>query len=171
MIPLRARRLLRCETMASRHDIRSTLRADHERLEFLLNEVISAFTENDRELLAEVWTRFDAALLAHLELEEKHMIPELLQENARAARSILEEHRHIRGRLAELGAQVDLHMIRLGTARAFIDELRAHARHEDTQLYGWADEHLADKDQRAIMQSVRARPPSPPPPAPPGPTH
>jgi hypothetical protein len=53
--------------------------------------------------------------------------------------------------LIELGAGVDLHAIRLDTARAFIDELRAHAKHEDRVLYSWADERVREEDGRSLL--------------------
>lgn len=82
------------------------------------------------------------------------MIPALLQVNEREARAISAEHRHIRARLTELGAGVDLHIVRLKTVRAFIDELRAHANHEDKMLYQWADEHLGESDRAILLRAL-----------------
>jgi hemerythrin superfamily protein len=149
--------------MSSANDstIRERFLADHVELEELLTGVLRAFEADDRERIATLWNQFDTRLLAHLKTEEKYLIPALMRLNERAARAILEEHRHFRARLTELGAGVDLHIVRLKTARAFIDELRAHANHEDKMLYQWADEHLPEADRttllRALVDSVVAR--------------
>jgi hemerythrin superfamily protein len=134
--------------------IRERFLADHVQLEELLEEVLRAFEADDRERIASLWNQFDARLLAHLAAEEKYMIPPLLRVDPPGARAILEEHEHIRARLTELGAGVDLHIVRLGTARAFIDELRAHANHEDKVLYQWADAHLGESDRATLLRAL-----------------
>lgn len=141
-------------------EVRDRLVADHEHLEKLLQQVISAFEADDREQVAAIWTGFHGELLKHLEAEERFLIPQLLRANQRAARAVLEEHRLIRSRLLELGASVDHHAIRLDTTRAFIDELRAHAKHEERVLYSWADQHVSEEDSRSLLALLleRAKP-------------
>jgi hypothetical protein len=82
------------------------------------------------------------------------MIPRLSSSRPRDARAILEEHRHIRSRLVEFGFKVDLHIVRLETARGFVEELRAHARHEDEVLYRGADEHLTALEHGALITAL-----------------
>jgi hemerythrin superfamily protein len=127
---------------------------DHRRLELLFEELLSAFEENDREGVATTWSEFDRRLLAHMNAEERYLIPSLFRVDPRAARTILEEHRHLRARLTELGAGVDLHVVRLEAARGFVDELRAHARNEDRLLYRWADEHVAEADRKSLLKEL-----------------
>ncbi|HVU01130.1 MAG TPA: hemerythrin domain-containing protein [Polyangiaceae bacterium] len=131
--------------------IRARFGQDHQEIEELLRQLLLAFEADDRARVGALWSVFDAQLLAHLDAEEKHLVPRLLRANERAARSILEEHRHIRSRLTELGTQVDLHLIRLPAARAFIDELRAHARHEDQVLYEWADAEVSEAEKHSLF--------------------
>src|SRR5262249_54453386 len=125
--------------------IRDRFIEDHREMEALLDEVLRAFEAGDRERGATRWTEFDARLLSHMEAEEHHLIPLLMRTNERAARAILEEHKHFRSRLTELGAGVDLHTVRLSAARELIDELKAHSAHEDRMLYSWADKHVDDR--------------------------
>lgn len=132
-------------------EVRDGLVADHERLEGLFHEILSAAEKDDRERVAALWTRFDRELVKHMETEERFLISHLLRGNQRAARVILEEHRLIRSRLVELGTSVGLRGIRRDTARDFIDELRAHAKHEERVLYSWADEHVPEEDKRSIL--------------------
>lgn len=115
---------------------------DHRELEDMFARLLAAFDAHNRGAVASLWNDFDTHLSRHLEAEEHFMIPQLSRSNPRAARSLLEEHRYIRSRLIELGFGVDLHMVRPETARGFVDELRAHARHEEKVLYQWANENL-----------------------------
>jgi hypothetical protein len=86
------------------------------------------------------------------------LIPPLLASNPRAAAAILAEHRHLRARFVELGTGVDLHIVNLRMVRAFVDELRAHAAHEDRMLYRWADEEAADSVRLPLIQAVGGAP-------------
>jgi len=141
-------------------DIRSALKSDHAHLEVLLSDVLAVLGDGDREAVAQAWARLDEAVVGHLALEEKSMIPELLKANERAARSILEEHRHVRSRLAELGMQVDLHTVRAAAVQTFCDELRAHARHEDKELYSWAAGHFSPEERKEIVEKIPDWPPA-----------
>jgi hypothetical protein len=136
--------------------LRDHFLADHGELEDLFTLLLAAFEANDRVEVARLWSEFDERLSKHLEAEEHLMIPQLSSSRARDARALLEEHRHIRSRLVELGLGVDLHIVRLGAARGFVEELRAHARHEDDVLYRWADDHFADRERCALFAALTA---------------
>jgi hemerythrin superfamily protein len=143
-------------TAAVTTPIRDHFLADHRRLETLVEEVLAAFEANDRQEVARLWTEFELGLLAHLEAEEVHLIPGLLRVCERDARVIVQEHRHIRTRLTELGVTVDLHTIRLDSARDFIDELRAHSKNEDRLLYRWGDAHLDESERKSLFAALAA---------------
>jgi len=115
-----------------------------------------AIQADDRDATAALWTIFDERLINHMELEENDLVPALMRRNERPARVILEEHRHFRTRLAELGEAVDLHTLRLTAANAFIEELRAHQRHEDKLLYQWADAHLSTTERETFFARAKA---------------
>lgn len=132
--------------------LRSQLLHDHQRLEALMSRVLEACESDDREGLATAWTEFDAGLSAHLDTEDKLLIPNLMRTNEREAWAILSEHRHIRTRLVELGTAVDLHAVRLDAARSFIDDLRAHASHEDQVLYQHAEDSLEPEEHASILE-------------------
>jgi hypothetical protein len=134
--------------------IRDRFLADHHDLENLFVRLLAAFETGDREGVAKLWNEFDDRVSRHLDAEERFMIPGLLAARPRDARAILAEHRHIRSRLTELGCGVDLHVVRLETASGFVDELRAHAHHEDDALYRWADDHLAAAEQSALFAAL-----------------
>ncbi len=143
--------------------IRDRFLADHRRLETLLEQLLAAFEANDREVIAKLWTEFDSGLLAHLEAEETYLIPALFWICERDARVLVQEHRHIRTRLAELGVGIDLHVVRLSAARDFVDELRAHARTEDRLLYARlldpaGDARLQEPDRASVIAALSAGP-------------
>jgi hemerythrin-like domain-containing protein len=137
--------------------IKCRFQLDHRKIEDLLWQVLLAFEDGDRESAAAVWSLFDAQLQAHMDAEERHLTPLLMRSNERACRALLEEHKHLRARLVELGTGVDLHVIRLADARTFIDELRAHAASEDKILYELADAQVAPAGRDAIVEALKAK--------------
>jgi hemerythrin-like domain-containing protein len=136
--------------------VRERFLGDHRALEELLKRVLAAFEANDRGAVATLWSEFEERLTNHLDAEDRHVIPRLFSSRPREARTLLEEHRHIRLRLSELRSGIALHVVRLETARGFIDELCAHSRHEEDVLYRWADEHLDGRDQGALIGALAA---------------
>lgn len=134
--------------------LREHLLADHRRLEHTFEQLLEAFRADDRTDVSELWTRFETQLKSHMAVEERDLIPRLERVDRAAAQGLLNEHRHIRSRLAELGFVVDLHVARLEMAQEFIEELRAHARHEDELLYRWADEHLDEAERRVLLRAI-----------------
>jgi hemerythrin-like domain-containing protein len=137
--------------------IRERFLADHREIEKLLERVLAICEDDDREDVAAIWTEFDARLLAHMEAEERYLIPLLHRTNPRACRAILEEHKHFRARLTVLCTEVDLHTIRVHEARAFIDELRAHSAHEDRTLYTLADRELEPAARESLFRALLNR--------------
>ena len=135
--------------------VRDRFLHDHLEIEDLFEGLLDAFEANDREGVAEIWAIFETRLAAHMEAEERMLLP-FARSNPRQARALFEEHRHIRARIAELSCSVDLHTIGLPAARAFVDEIRAHARQEDHVLYGWADEHVGDAAKRSLLEMLAA---------------
>ena len=134
--------------------IRQTFLADHCRLEALMDRVLAASMGSSRQELADLWDEFDAQLLAHMEAEEAHLIPVLRQTSERDARALMQEHKLIRERLAELDVAVDLHAVRFTMVKQFIDELQAHAAHEDALLYASSDAGFAPDTRRSVLNAL-----------------
>jgi hemerythrin-like domain-containing protein len=89
-----------------------------------------------------------------MDAQERLLLPRLAPENPEAARALHDDHELIRSRLLELDVGVDLHLVRCNAARAFLDELRAHARHEDEMLYFLADRHLTREERHAVIETL-----------------
>jgi hypothetical protein len=84
-----------------------------------------------------LWNDFERDLMEHFDLEERTLLADLLAARPREARVVLEEHRYLRTRLAQLRAT--LPNLSAAAARTFLDELAAHAHHEERVLYRWAE--------------------------------
>lgn len=142
--------------------VRDWFVADHLHLETLLEEILNAMDSREEKGLSILWAGFSRTLLAHMDIEERCLIPQLDEQANRVARVLHEEHRYIRARTAGLAESIDALKARPDEIHAFADELRAHASHEDRMLYAWADRNLSPAAHRALLeqldQAVQSRP-------------
>jgi hypothetical protein len=109
---------------------------DHAGLEALLGSLIRA-CEGGPGTPNDLWAEFEGALARHFEHEEQVLLAPLLVTRPREANVIMEEHRHLRRRVAQLGG--DPRGLVGDALRTFRDELRAHGRHEARALYPWTE--------------------------------
>jgi len=137
----------------SADSIRDMLASDHVRLEELFRDVLRRLALDDRDETRAAWAEFERGLSAHLEVEEKMVLPPFSLAFPDEAAAIRAEHEKIRARLLDLGVSVDLHCIRMSDASDFIRELRDHARREDALMYRWADQNL----EAAVRTALRHR--------------
>ncbi|MCB9593992.1 MAG: hemerythrin domain-containing protein [Sandaracinaceae bacterium] len=110
---------------------------EHRKIEARMARLADAAEGADAPTLIREWTGFEAALRAHLDVEEAQLFGRVAADE-RAG--LLAEHRALRDRLDELGLEVELHQVRRATIDAFLAALRAHAAREDGLLYRAADE-------------------------------
>lgn len=113
------------------------LRADHERLEELAESIIRTIVEGDREDVSSAVSALQASVGAHLDGEERELIPRYAEHDAAGAALLSKDHAAIRNALAELDVATDLHLVRADSMRAFLASLRAHAARENLGLYRW----------------------------------
>jgi hypothetical protein len=135
-------------------DLREHLLQDHLRLDGALTRVISALQTAAWERASTLWAELESGLVAHLDGEERFLGPALFAAHPRDARAIVLEHRHIRGRLAEIAAAVLGRRAKIETVRSFQEEVRAHAAHEDAVLYQHATSGLAEADRAALLAAL-----------------
>lgn len=126
-------------------ELEQLLLADHRRLEQLLVELQDAFNANAREDTQQLWSELERSVEAHFRLEEQTLFPRYAHFDATETKALAEEHQFLRARLAELGAGVDLKLVRAEVAGSFLAMLRAHAAREETALYRWANEALSEE--------------------------
>jgi iron-sulfur cluster repair protein YtfE (RIC family) len=130
--------------------LRDHFLADHRNLESMIAYVIGVLSSDDREQIASLWDGFNARLAAHLEAEERLLFPALAQGHQGEAEALLREHEAIRVRLAQLDADVDLHIVRVSAVREFVDELQAHSAREDAILRRLASTQVPYAGSRSV---------------------
>ena len=111
---------------------------DHPRLDRLFQSVIASARGGDPTTIRAEWQRFERELSAHMDEEERGILPAFAKWHDDQARSICDEHARIRSGLLELGVDLDLHCLRADRVEAFIELLRMHAAGEEAVLYPWA---------------------------------
>ena len=133
--------------------LRPLLIRDHERLDALFVKLLEEFREGDPKKVRAMWTRFETGLSAHLQAEERHLLPLFAGVEPAEAAGLLAEHATFRKRLDELGVGVDLHVVSLAIALEFVESLRAHARRENRLFYRWA-ERVEESIQKAVARGL-----------------
>src|SRR3569623_1494208 len=94
--------------------------------------------EADAPDVQALWTQLDHEMIAHMEAEERYVLPRFAHVDADEAMALLREHVTIRSQLLDIGVAVDLHAARYTRALDLVEQLRAHAGREDRLLYRWA---------------------------------
>jgi hypothetical protein len=116
----------------------------HAVIEALLADLLLGI-ETGSAPVESLWTGFERAFSEHLTYEEHVPLAEFLIARPREARALLEEHRYLRGRLAQL--RTTLRALPADDVRTFLTELHAHNDHEERVLYPWVE----------ATQALRAR--------------
>jgi hemerythrin-like domain-containing protein len=144
----RERRGMTCAVRQNMHadDIESSklytyMVESHRQLDTLYTRVLNAM-ETDAPNLCSLWTEFDHRLSAHMEAEERFVLPTFARVDRIEALALIREHGDIRALMLELGVAVDLHELRFEKARDLVELLRSHSGREDNLLYRWADQNL-----------------------------
>lgn len=109
-------------------------------IESLFRKVLRAIESGSSGGVETLWAEFERALAEHFADEEATVLVDLLAARPREARLILEEHRYLRGRLAQLRESPG--SLSSETARTFLDELHAHGQHEDRLLRRWIESRV-----------------------------
>ena len=130
----------------------------HEYLRDLFARLLAAMEANAREDVRLLWTELDHGLLAHMEAEERFVLPVFAHVDQDEARALLREHGLLREQLLQLGVAVDLHYLRYEASRVFADLLAHHAGREENLLYRWADERLAPDTIERVKRHIGGRP-------------
>lgn len=132
------------------------MRASHEALSRLGERVLQAARDDLGPELHALWCELESKLLAHLEAEERFILPAFARVDREEAVALVREHGTIRELVIELGVAVELHYARLAPFERLAEFLRAHAAREEALLYRWAatmlDPGLADAATRHMTR-------------------
>jgi hypothetical protein len=141
--------MARCMT-----DLRVQLTKDHEELEALLRCLSEDTAAPECGALQTTWCQFETRLLAHMDTEERYLLPLLETSNAVETARIRADHARIRQLVSELGVSIELHTARKPGITQLISLLRTHAEYEDRVLYDLASQqapaHIRDKISAAL---------------------
>jgi hypothetical protein len=119
--------------------LESMLAGDHDRLDRAFEAIVTRAYGGDFQQIEAEWSRFQDALVGHLEAEERNLIPALAVDRPGEAQALLDDHRVIRIRLLQMGVDLDLHCLSAERVEAFVAALRAHANREESMFYPWVD--------------------------------
>lgn len=122
--------------------LESMLAGDHHRLDRAFERIVTRAYGGDFQELEAEWSRFQNALLEHLDAEEKHVFPALAKDRPAEAQVLYDDHARIRVQLLQLGFDLDLHCLRADRVEEFVEALRAHAHREENVFYPWVDRAL-----------------------------
>ena len=128
------------------------LAREHDGLDQLFEQLLNALRADAREDAMRLWAEFDDSLCEHMQFEEQVVLPALRTAEPGEADALTEEHGQIRAKLAELGVALDLHEVRAEMVADFVEQLRRHARRENSLAYQWAERRLDAEDRRNTLK-------------------
>ena len=141
------------------HDPRSSrvvLEEDHRTLDRLLDRLLAAVRADDTEAGQQTWTRFEKALLAHLDVEEMFVFPAIAAAHAEEVAGLRREHDALRRDLGTMGLAFELHTVRADAIERFCASLRAHAAREESLAYAAADRSVGSDIARSIIRRLES---------------
>jgi hypothetical protein len=136
-------------------DLHRHLKTDHVELVTLFQDLRNAVEGADGPTIQRIWTEFETRLLAHMDGEEKDLLPELEPHHPEEVARVRQEHARIRALLLELGIQADLHTLRKAAADALVALLQEHAAREDGSIYGWAETEVSPERRLSLLERIR----------------
>lgn len=131
--------------------VRERLLEGHQRIDALLGAVLDANDRQSKEDANAAWRRFADALVDQLDAEDP-LVAALPYE--RGARVLVNEHRHLRERLADLENSVKRGEDVTRSLRSLRDVLRAHAQSDDRLLYRWMVQELSVERKAALADAL-----------------
>jgi len=136
-------------------NVRTKLVHDHETLDALLVQLSEEAEDSDRPALQATWNDFETRLVAHLNAEERYLLPLIEADNPREVAQTRREHGEIRDLIAELGLAIELHTARKPDICRLVDLLRAHAKHEEAALYTLAGDRASSTVEHSISATLK----------------
>lgn len=110
-------------------DAVARLSPGRDQIERMIEEILR-IPRTETERLNARWLPLAALLAAHLDEEDRHVIPALVQVAEREARGLVLEHRHLRARIAQVDKALNGGTLAPSAVRSFAEEVLAHHRRE-----------------------------------------
>lgn len=138
------------------NQVRIRLVEDHERLDALLVRLTQEAEDSDRQALQATWSDFEKRLSAHIDAEERYLLPLVESDNPSEAARTRHEHGEIRDLIADLGLAIELHTAREPDICRLVNVLRAHAKHEEAALYTLAGDKASISVEHSVLTTLKA---------------
>lgn len=137
-------------------DLRSLLCREHAFFEALLHDARGVLEAGDTAAAVAYLREVERGLLGHLRVEERHFFPAMAEHHEHEVRTLREAHTRLRARLREvMGAPSDEPAVQLARIQALVEDLRAHAEHEEGIVYAWADASLSEHVHARLRRLLR----------------
>jgi len=140
-----------------RTEVLDALRGQHRAIAAQLDGMCKLVRGDDRDAMRAAWAKLEDALLAHLNLEEMHLLPAIAENHPEHVRLVRAEHAEIRETLGEIGVELDLHVARADQVERLAEQLRAHAVAEEVGMYTWAEGELPKTARELVLRKLRER--------------
>lgn len=132
------------------------LRAEHQRLERVYDNLLTAYRGGSWEDVRKQWADFEPALRRHMEAEE-HQVFEAFRAAAPSEADVLsEEHAELRGLLETIAMSIELHAVPERDAEELVRRLREHGIREERILYPWLEREQPEADVARDLVSKTA---------------
>lgn len=127
---------------------RLLLQEHHDALQLACRDLMAGVYTDDTFSLTSRYRQFERAVLEHIDVEERQLVPGFTQYSRLDARMILMQHTEIRDQLYRLGIDLELHRARAERFATLIETLQRHVTFEEATLYPWARENLSAHGKR-----------------------
>jgi hemerythrin len=128
----------------------------HARLEASGRHVLSTLRLEGPAAARGAFKTFKCELEAHLEAEERWVLPGFARAEPEAYEAIREEHMLIRQMSESLTWSAATVASDERTLHELVDLLLAHCRREEQTLYRWAETAIGEPESRAVLQKIEA---------------
>lgn len=137
--------------------LRALLLPDHnDRLELMLDDLLLERQVSDGKGALPVWRRFAREFAAHLESEERWLLPAFAATHPAEGAAVEALHAELRALVAQVERETALDARAISGLVTLEKRLRIHARLEDRHLHQWAVENLDPESWNAVRAGMRA---------------
>jgi hypothetical protein len=133
---------------------RSMLSEHHREIDVACMSLRAAACADDPLDVIAKYRALEHAVNEHMAAEEEVILQTYATIAPVDAAAIRDTHQQLRQLLYQLGIEAELHCIRLEAVDQLIATLRAHAAHEDREMYPWAQMALPPNNQRALVARI-----------------
>lgn len=133
----------------------AAMRFDHERLEIGARHLLECVLFGRADVVERAFSRFCVEMLAHMEAEQKYLLPVFERERPEAAKAIHDDHALIRALLATIAQQIARRAATPDVIRKLVEALGGNGKREVGELYPWAESGVKAEDSRAAIELIR----------------